>query len=525
MAAPCAARRRTSVDWQARWLLFALPLVASLVHGCSAPTLVSPDAAFETADPQALRVGAAAIAITPPLGTFLAGGIPYRPAVHVHDPLWARAIVLDDGTHRIALVALDLLGMTYDDVVRIRGEIAESAAVDYVLLAFTHTHSAPDLIGAWAPQLVQGDTRYRKQVGQAVSDAVVQASAAARPAKLRIAVGDSGTPPLTRDTRAPDFIDDTLTVWQALDIETEQPLVTVIHYATHPTLVPSLSWDVSSDFVHYLREALENGMPGDDGPVDAEGGLCVFFNGALGGRIAPAHAEPLETNATRDAAYQCAQGYGYRLARRVQWLLRNQASDLDAALPLAAASRQVQVPLENKLIRLATTLGVIERAVPDGKVNSEVAIIHLGPIELFAVPGLIFPELVRGGFGPIAGSDFPDAAPESPALAELSHSRYFIVIGIASDMLGDIIPRALWDERPPYTSRDGAPPYGEVISPGPATAQVLLDAFEVLAVDGGGKVQRRAGEKCSTDGFRIGSEGRGVEEVEGLVSGRCSEGL
>ena len=187
------------------------------------------------------------------------------------------------------------------------------------------------------------------------------------------------------------------------------------------------------------------------------------------------------SNATIRVPYQRAQAYGYRLARRAQWLLRNQATTLDGPLPLAAASRSIQVPLTNKLLRLATTTGVIARAVPDGKANSEVAIIRIGPIDIFAVPGMIFPELVRGGFGPVAGSDFPDAAPESPVLAELSNSRYFVVTGIANDMLGNIIPRALWDERPPFTSTDGKAPYGEIISPGPATAQVILDACSALA--------------------------------------------
>ena len=56
-----------------------------------------------------LWAGAAAIDITPPPGAPMAGYYHARAAEGVHDPLHARALVLDSGGTRAALVVLDLI--------------------------------------------------------------------------------------------------------------------------------------------------------------------------------------------------------------------------------------------------------------------------------------------------------------------------------------------------------------------------------------------------------------------------------
>ena len=455
-----------------------------LITGCASPYLAWPEVAFDPGAPVTLRIGAAALPITPEEPTFLAGGIPYRRALAVHDDIWARAVVVDDGVHRVALVALDLIGLFYDDVVRIREDVAGRVGVDYVLIAATHTHNAPDLLGAWSPTPFCYDDSYRIFVGQQVAGAVAQAVEHLRPARIRVAAGTSGDPPLSKDSRLPVVIDDTLTVWQAVDADTGAVICTSIHYAVHPILIPSFNFDISSDFVHYLRTAIESGMEAQPGPVAGQGGMCVFFNGALGGRITPRGAEPLVGGPQVEPAYERAQGYGYLLARRVQELLANQAQWLDEPLALAVDTRQIHVPLQNPLLQTGVECCFLERALVDGQVTSEVGMIHLGPLEFFAVPGMIFPELVLGGVTPLPGSDFPDALPESPTLAELAtEGSYFIVVGLANDMLGYLIPKAQWDADPPFTTDNNTAPYGEIISAGPDAAWFVINAFAALRLD------------------------------------------
>ncbi|UCD30238.1 MAG: hypothetical protein JSV03_07155 [Planctomycetota bacterium] len=454
-----------------------LAFAINMLTACNAPVLLWPETTFKTSSPQILRIGASRVNITPQEQVFLAGSIPYRLSFDVHDEIWARVVAVDDGSHRIAIVSLDLIGLFYDDVVRIRNYIAQNINVDYVLIASTHTHNGPDLLGAWSPRPFAIDDPYRDYLCQRVVQAVIEALDSLKPAHIRIAVGDSGDPPLSRDSREPIFIDDTLAVWQAVDIETGAVIATAVHYASHPILIPSFNFSISSDFVHTLRESMESGMIADQGVVNAQGGVCVYFNGALGGRITPASAAPLTNTPSVGAPYALAQGYGFSLARRAEQLLNENAELLDGPMGISVTTRRLQIPVDNVLLGSAMSFSLVARAVVDGKINTEVGIIGIGPIRFFAVPGMIFPELICGEVTSIPGSDFPDAPPEQPVLADLADSEYFIVIGIANDILGNIIPKVLWDAGPPFTTDDNTAPYGEVISAGPETAGLIIDAF------------------------------------------------
>src|SRR5215207_4639762 len=53
------------------------------------------------------RAGAAAIDISPWMGISINGGMHDHKGTNLHDPLHARAIVLDDGTTRLAIVVAD----------------------------------------------------------------------------------------------------------------------------------------------------------------------------------------------------------------------------------------------------------------------------------------------------------------------------------------------------------------------------------------------------------------------------------
>ena len=70
-------------------------------------------AARPTDGAEDLRVGAAAVVITPPVGTPMAGYYFERAAEGVHDDLFARALVLEQGGTKAALVSLDLISTPF----------------------------------------------------------------------------------------------------------------------------------------------------------------------------------------------------------------------------------------------------------------------------------------------------------------------------------------------------------------------------------------------------------------------------
>ncbi len=96
------------------------------------------------------RAGAAASNITPPLDRPIIGGWNSPPGTHVHDELYARCLVLDDGTTRLAFVICDNLGIgrgVYDKARQIIGGKTGIGA-DHIMMAATHTHSSISARGA-----------------------------------------------------------------------------------------------------------------------------------------------------------------------------------------------------------------------------------------------------------------------------------------------------------------------------------------------------------------------------------------
>ncbi len=131
-----------------------------------------------------LRAGAAAVDISPqqfPLN--MPGGFGPNLAQGVHDPLHARALVLDDGKTMLAMVVVDNLGVareTCDDAKKLASERC-GIPLDRMMVCSTHTHSGPP------SNSQEGDTAavaYRKLLVQGIAESIVQAHAALRPAAV-----------------------------------------------------------------------------------------------------------------------------------------------------------------------------------------------------------------------------------------------------------------------------------------------------------------------------------------------------
>lgn len=130
----------------------------------------------ETTNQQVLLAGASVADITPPLGQLVVGGFAPVPAVAVHDRMYARCVVLDNGKSRIAIVICDNLGINGDIYDEAREQLAKDnkIPVDNILMAATHTHSGTR---------AQAD-RYRPVVVQGIVEAVRGALKNLEPAQI-----------------------------------------------------------------------------------------------------------------------------------------------------------------------------------------------------------------------------------------------------------------------------------------------------------------------------------------------------
>ncbi|MBI4582108.1 MAG: neutral/alkaline non-lysosomal ceramidase N-terminal domain-containing protein [Planctomycetes bacterium] len=149
------------------------------------------------ASEQELRVGVSAVDITPPVGYRMSGYFIERVGTAVHDPLYAKALVLAQGDTRAVLVVCDLVGVPADVSSRARTAIAAKTGIPvaHIAVTATHTHTGPLYFGAMRQSLhdlaVAKDGKdpresidYPATLAEKIAEAAVRAAASARPATL-----------------------------------------------------------------------------------------------------------------------------------------------------------------------------------------------------------------------------------------------------------------------------------------------------------------------------------------------------
>lgn len=136
------------------------------------------------------QAGAAETDITPHLGSLLTGHFHAREAIDIDDPLYSKAVVLDDGTTRLAIVALDLIAIPRDVVQNIRTLISEHVDIppENILIGCTHTHTGPQA-RAGSPTIPR-DEAYVKWLIPRVSDSVRLAVNRLQPARIAWGQGE-----------------------------------------------------------------------------------------------------------------------------------------------------------------------------------------------------------------------------------------------------------------------------------------------------------------------------------------------
>ncbi|MDB5308293.1 MAG: Neutral/alkaline non-lysosomal ceramidase [Gemmataceae bacterium] len=437
-----------------------------------------------------LSVGFAEVDVTPELGkkpVFLAGFGQDRRATKVHDPITARAVVLGDGTDRIALVSVDVVGLFNTSVERVRKNLP---GFKYVLVSATHNHEGPDTLGLWGASPIQSgvDPDYLKKVEDGCVAAARAADAARKPAVARI--GTASDPDLIRDTRLPVVKHDELVAVQFRDPKTDAVLGILVQWNCHPEVLDSKNTEITADFVHYTVKHLRAVQKC---PV-------AYFTGTVGGLMTTIRLPVKDEDGKdlRDGTFEKAERYG-----RLVGMLGEKAIATATPVtltPFDVRTQEILLPIDNNIYRLAWQFGTLSRPayVWDGNptpkqfaptkdiakpiaVKTEVGYLKLGDLEVAVIPGEIYPELVLGKVQDPAdpGADFPDAPAEPAVYAQLK-GKHRMLIGLGNDELGYIIPKRQWDEKPPFCYGLKKPQYGEMNSLGPETAPILCRVFRDL---------------------------------------------
>jgi len=158
----------------------ALGLIAAVVLGLAGEAL----SAEQPAGKKQLRAGAAAVDVTPQkLPVIVNGGMTERTSAEVTDRLYARCLVLDDGTATIAITVVDscVIPQPLMDEAKQLASRATGIPVEHMLVSATHCHSAPSVCGA----LGSGeDEEYKKFLPPKIAQAIEAAWKNLAPARI-----------------------------------------------------------------------------------------------------------------------------------------------------------------------------------------------------------------------------------------------------------------------------------------------------------------------------------------------------
>jgi hypothetical protein len=127
--------------------------------------------------------GAAQVDITPPLGTILGVDFTMHYARFIHDPVHSKALVLEDGKHRIAIVIVDICIMDTDLMDDVKMSIYRETGIlrENILLASNHNHASGDVVGLLGGAV---DIAYRKKLPGLILKSVVDACGKLKPAMM-----------------------------------------------------------------------------------------------------------------------------------------------------------------------------------------------------------------------------------------------------------------------------------------------------------------------------------------------------
>ena len=239
-----------------------------------------------------LKIGAASVKVTPPVGTPLAGYYSVRLTKNIHDDLYAKTLVIEKDGTKIAIVECDFVGIPALFVNKVREIVKKAIGIDptHVMIGATHCHTGPVIPDdpSWLtpnpsylanrgidPKTEAGRTlaSYISKLPGLIAQSIIQANAALKPAKLSFGKGheDSisfnrrffmtdGTVGWNPGLHNPKIIKPAGPIDPAVDVlyaETadSRAISTFVNFALHLDEVGGT--DVSADLPFYLSNVLE----------------------------------------------------------------------------------------------------------------------------------------------------------------------------------------------------------------------------------------------------------------------------
>jgi neutral ceramidase len=380
-------------------------------------------------------IGVSTLDITPELGIPLGGYARYRPASSVQSNLKVKCLYLEQGNKSGLIATADAFVIPNPTFRRLRLRIAEELSISEngILVAASHTHSAPDTLGFASRHNRQAASKYLMTLENSIVEAAKSARAKRFDARAYSATGKAligfnrvnwsfkqpGYRALVRTglighvSRALAILLD-ITNFPSTDgqeitgpIDPQLRIIwfegdkgrgaAILNYACHPTVLGPKSQVISGDFPSAMTQKVEKEF--------GEGFVGLFVNGAAG------NVNPI----TR-------KGYRYQgTTSDVDRLGRMLADEALRAIKGGSVPLKADLEMKDCLVRF------------NGGRELGIQLIRIGDLALVAVPGELFVE---------TGLE----------LARQIEGR-IMVIGYANGYVGYLPPEGAFDLRSRETER------------------------------------------------------------------------
>ncbi|MBN2151989.1 MAG: neutral/alkaline non-lysosomal ceramidase N-terminal domain-containing protein [Candidatus Lokiarchaeota archaeon] len=368
-----------------------------------------------------ISCGAARASIVPPgsIGkTFVAGyeATEASEITGMHDPINVRAAVVSDGTNKIALASVEVIGLLRDVVEMVKDRLeARGFKRRNVFVFCTHTHAAPDTMGLWGPRLgVSGVNRqYLYFLVDRIVACVVEAGASSVPVTLHHSRGS------IKDNlvnfRREGGIDGTVDAVTFKD-EEGRAVATLWTCTAQPEITTRVNTEMSADYPGIVSGLIEQ----------SRGGIALFALGACGGQ-SPECAEQ---------GFDRMASFAKKVFVAVENALAGEARVDGDSLEIREITGRI--PVQNGNFLIMFKLGIFKRDVAEGAITASVSKWRIGNLHVVHLPGEPFPGLFERVVEPV------EAAGGHVMVASLTNDAIGYIIPVGQFRLGRIDGSTKW---------------------------------------------------------------------------------
>ena len=401
--------------------------------------LISAVLFFDCLIGQDLYVGAAQFPITPDSTVYIAGHSHNRKSAGVHDDLFAKAVVIDNGQDHITLLTIDCIGLLYPELLEIRKRVETkqpTIQTEKIILSSTHTHSGPDVVGLWGPDMMHSgvDDKYLDALVETAAMAVLSAWESRSKTIAKYGISTTGHQ-WVHNISEPSEVDRSLTILSFEDSE-GRPIASLSNFACHPTFLDAVNDSISSDYPGGFYQSMD----------ENRGGVNLFLQGSIGGWIQPEG---------EDKTFHQAFLRGDEIAKEALSAL--DSGDVLTGNDIEFISKKVMLPVENEGFKMLSQLGVVTRKFTDS-VETEIAYFNVGNAHFATHPGETVPAMSHQ-----TKSLMPNNGPK-------------FILGLGNDALGYILKPYFFDanRQVPHSA------YLCSVSLGPQTMDLIMKTLQEL---------------------------------------------